>query len=454
MEKVKEGEENGTIKPDSIKRWQMEVQAAVNIQRDVPALTSLMESRITGPDSLNTQDGIRQYSFAKTNNPLLLQGLNPKTDAFVSTVLEKAQNVKNPITIEQIISDAREGVLNADQDVIDARLANYKSYTIKNPNAVDKQIRNALGLPQGFIFTSAGTIPDFQRARYNRILETNVRLFEKNDLDLAFKKTNEQYQNIYKEDPGFAPKGMTVSNAITNLPWAKTTGPMNSNQVAQALSQIIDVNSKFPGQIGFIIEPSSKMPKFPSKVSEKDKLEKNFAPNGHWTKIKGIDRRMYLMSPNYSSTNPYAPNVYQVYWGDTGEDGKSKENIRPLTTMITRKLPNGKEKTTMGNALVTIYPPNDYIPTLYKHQQNTSAATGFDMAAFEVVDQANPIKLKDFFPGFASEDAALKNVEKLISRKEQKISKEAPSKSKIIQDQFEAERLVREAVEKIKKEGK
>lgn len=453
VEQVKEMEANGTVQPGQIKPWQMEVQSAVNIQRDVPALTARIEARLTGPNTNNIQDGIRQYSFLKTNNPLALSGLSPKIDAFATTILEKAQNVTDPVTIERIIADAKEGVLNADQDVVDARVKAYRAFAIKNPNSVDKQIRGALGLKSGFLFSSSDPIPDFQRARYNRILETNVPLYETKDMQLAFKKTTEEFNNIYKKDPGFAPANMTVSNAISNLPWSKTTGPMNSNQVSQAISQIIDVNSKFPGKTGFTLEPSSKMPKFPSSVKETDKLGKQFAPNGHWMKINGVDRKIYLMSPNYSTTNPFAANAYQVYWGDTGADGKSKEAIRPLTSLITKKLPNGKEVTSMGPALVTIYPPNIYIPNLYKKQQNTAASTGFDTAAFASVDQANPIKLRDFFAGSISEDAALVNAAKIISKKNKIINKEAPTKSKEVKAKFEDERLVREELERIKREG-
>lgn len=453
VEQVKEMEANGTIKPGQIKPWQMEVQSAVNIQRDVPALTARIEARLTGPNTNNIQDGIRQYSFLKTNNPLALSGLSPKIDAFATTILEKAQNVTDPVTIERIIAEAKEGVLNADQDVVDARVKAYRAFAIKNPNSVDKQIRGALGLKSGFLFSSSDPIPDFQRARYNRILETNVPLYETKDMQLAFKKTNEEFKNIYKYDPGFAPPGMTVSNAITNLPWSKTTGPMNSNQVVQAITEIVETNKKFPGKTGFDLDYSDKMQKFPERISEKDKLEKTFAPNGHWMKVKGIDRRTWLVSPNYSSTNPYAPNVYQVYWEDTGEDGKSKGVPRPLTTVITKTLPNGKQETSMGPALVTIYPPNDYIPNLYKKQQNTAASIGFDAAAFKTVDQANPIRLRDFFAGSISEDAALVNAAKIISKKNKVINKAAPKKSKEVQAKFEDERLVREELERIKREG-
>ena len=453
MDKVAQMESDGTLNPGQTKLWQMEAQSAVNIQRDVPALTARLEARLTGPNSNNVQDGIRQYSFLKTNNPQALKGLSPKIDAFTSTILEKAQNVTDPVTIERIIAEAREGVLNADQDVVEARINSYRAFAKKSPNAVDNEIRAALGISRGIFsdFAFKQPIPDFQRARYNRILETNIPLYEEKDRQLAFKKTNEEFNNIYKKDPGFAPANMSVSNAISNLPWSKTTGPMNSNQVSQAISQLIDVNAKFPGKTGFTIEASSKMPKFPASVSEKDKLEKNFAPNGHWIKFNGIDVRAYAMSPNYSSTNPYAPNAYQIFIGYTGADGKSPEVIRPLTSINTKKLPNGKEVSSMGSALITIYPPNIYIPTLYKHQQNTSAATGFDAAAFNVVDQANPIRLRDFFAGSSSEDASLANAAKLLSAKNKKVAKEVPSKSKAIEEQFEAERLVREAVEATKR---
>ena len=454
MEKVQQMEADGSLKPGEAKLWQMEVQSALNIQREVPALTSRIEARLTGPNTNNIQDGIRQYSFAKTNNPLLLSGLSPKTDAFARTILDKAQNVTDPVTIERIIAEAKEGVLNADQDVVNARNTSYKDYIRKHPTTVDKQIRGALGLPQGFIFTRAGNIPDYQRARYNRILETNIPLFEQKDMELAFKKTNEEFQNIYKYDPGFAPPGMTVSNAITNLPWSKTTGPMNSNQVVQAITQIVETNKKFPGKTGFDLDYSDKMQKFPERISEKDKLEKTFAPNGHWMKVKGIDRRTWLVSPNYSSTNPYAPNVYQVYWEDTGEDGKSKGVPRPLTTVITKTLPNGKQETSMGPALVTIYPPNDYIPNLFKKQQNSAAAIGFDQSAFNVVNEASPITLKDFFKGVVKgEDAVLQAALKKETERSKKTKKELPAKSKAIQQNFEDERLVREELERIKREG-
>ncbi len=451
MEKVAQMEQDGELAPGQVKGWQMEAQSAVNIQRDVPALTERIEARLTGPNSNNIQDGIKQYTFLKENNPLALKGLSPKTDAFATTIIAKAKDVRDPITIERIIAEAKEGVLDADAAVVESRVAGYKAFAKKHPNAVDNEIRATLGISRGILsdYSFKEPIPDVQRERYNKILNTNIPLYE--DMQLALKKTNEEMNNIYKKDPGFAPPKMTVSNSISNLPWSKTTGPMNSNQVSQAISQILDVNAKFPGKTGFTLEPSEKMPKFPDTVSEKDKLEKKFAPNGHWMKINGVDRKVYLMSPNYSSTNPYAPNAYQVYWGDTGADGKSPEAIRPLTSITTKKLPNGKEVSSMGNALVTIYPPNIYIPTLYKHQQNTSAATGFDAAAFNVVDQANPIRLRDFFAGSSSEDAALENAAKLLSTKNKKVAKEVPSKSKAIEEQFEIERLVREAAEATKR---
>jgi len=451
-ERVKALEESGEINSGSIPGWQIEVQAAVNVQRDVPALTERINARLTGPNSDNIQQGIRQYSFLKTNNPLALKGLDAKTAAFAETILDKAKNVTDTETIQKIIAEAKEGVLDARQDVVDARIASYKAYAKKAPNAVSNEIRAAIGISRGLLsdYAFQQPIPDLQRARYNSILETNIPLFEEKDRQLAFKKTAEEFKNIYKLDPGFAPAGMSVSNAISNLPWSKTTGPMNSNQVAQSISQIIELNNKFTGKTGFTIEASSKMPLFPGKVTQTQKLEQNFAPKGHWAKIDGIDRKIYLISPNYASTNPFAPNAYQIYWGDTGKDGKSQEAIRPLTSLNTKKLPNGKDQTSMGPALVTIYPPNIYIPDLYKKQQNTMAESGINNAALKALDSANPIKLKDFFKGFYSEDAALKNAANLTNQKNQKIKKELPSKSQAIQEQFESEKMIREELVKIK----
>ena len=453
--RVKELENNGEIAPGSVPGWQIEAQAAVNVQRDIPALTERIEARLNGPDSGNIEKGIRQYSFLKTNNPLALQGLNPKTDAFARTILYKAKDVTDSISIQKIIAEAKEGVLDARQEVVDARIAAYKADAKKNPGMIDNEIRAAIGISRGLFsdYAFQQPIPDLQRARYNSILETNIPLFETKDRQLAFLKTAEEFKNIYKLDPGYAPKGMSVSNAISNLPWSKTTGPMNSNQVAQSISQIIALNNKFPGKTGFTIEPSDKMPLFPEKVTQTQKLEKNFAPNGHWAKIDGVDRKIYLISPNYASTNPFAPNAYQVYWGDTGKDGKSPEAIRPLTSLNTKKLPNGTDQVSMGPALVTIYPPNIYIPDLYKKQQNTMAESGISNAALKAINSANPTKLSDFFKGF-TEDAALENAAKVLLKKNDKVKKELPSKSQAIQEQFETEKRIREELAKIQSNKK
>lgn len=373
----------GEIQP--IPSWQIEAQVAAGIPESISSFTSQLNSKLTNKSMNNWEAGLMQYSFLMTENQQALDKLPDQTKAFADTMLERSLNVGPDTNLATVYDDTYRAMYEIDDDVRNARSKNLSDWKRSHPTAHRKNAAQAFNM-RGF-FTP--NIPDEKMAQFDRHLSINARLYESKDLDLAVKKTIDDLQRIYQPSPKFAPKGDTVPNPVENLPFYGF-GNIVENQAANALNEIVTSQAQFEGQLPQVIKPSSKMKQM-GMLTDDEKFYENYAENGFWLNIDGVDCKVYFISPNFGQVDPFAPNIYQVMYGYRGPEGKDKETLRPLKTMQRR--PNGEYG--VGVQMSTFYPPQQYIPGLMRRMEEEGSSLGFEQAARRRLEK-DQIGMNDF----------------------------------------------------------
>lgn len=377
----------GKRDPESVPAAHMqEAYVASRAKASIPNFTSRMSARLTSTNPEDIKNGLEQYTFMEGNNKDGLAGVNNKVAAYARQLHAKILNTNDLVNVQTVAAEAKEGVLEADPKVMKLRLdAQEKFATDKSTvDKHEKMVREGMGIRDGFF--SSDPILDEQRILYNDILKTNVPLFDTSDMNLAYEKTNDEFNHLYKEDPGHAPPGRKVTNAITNLPWAKTSGNINKNQVAQALEEWhlrLEANPGVAFADNVTIKRSKKMPEFPHELSDVDKYTQDYAPDGYWMEMNGEDVKLYQISPTANSTNPFAPNGYQWFYS------QGENTLRPLPSVDDTGI-------MQLSTMMTVYPPQIYTPDLVQKMADTSAQADITDAATKAVDASNKIRIQDY----------------------------------------------------------
>jgi hypothetical protein len=377
--------------------WQVEANVAALSPVPIKAMTERLNAKLTNRNLNSLEEGIRQYSFLTDANEEALSGLPDKVTAFADTMLLDIRNSPPDRDLSRIFDENKAAILDADDAVVATRVDNHKQEVKNNPKQNDRNIRKAFNISGGIF--SNGDIPDDMRVTYNRLLSRNAKLYETKNYQLAVDKTIKQLGQIYKESPDFAPVGRPVPNPVEKLPFYNI-GNGVPNQGANIINQAIQASEDFPDDMPVKFSRSDKMPEMPETLSDEQKFDENFAPNGYWINYEGaggkkIETRVYSISPNFNKTDPFNPNVYQQFYGWKGEDGKDKEELRPMKTVQVQ--PDGSAQ--LGITMSTYFPPNIYMPAMMAKIDNERAEAGLESSALERIYKQNPIKLKDFsFP--------------------------------------------------------
>lgn len=430
---------SGDIRAQQTKDWQIEAQVASITPVEIPAFTKRLNARLTSSNLEDVDTAIRQYGFLRDNNEDALTGLTDEVDAFADTLLTDINNSSASRDLKEVIAENKEAILNADEGVKERRLRNHKDITRRSPTSSDNNIRKAFNLKSGLF--GRDDIPDDLRDTYDKLLSKNAQLYETTDYNLAVDKTIRQLKEIYKDSPEFGPKGRPVPNPVESLPFFGF-GKIVENQAAGLIDEIAQSQSQFDDLLPYKIRPSKKMKPIPENLTDDKKFSDNFAEQGYWLEINGVDMPVYFISPNFRKMEPFAPNVYQVYIGWMGEDGKSEERLRPLTTVRPQQNATNRPQTTMS----TFFPPSIYIPEFVQKLSEEQDFQAFQTAAEEKILKDNPIRLKDFQfpqrPGSAKKSIA--DLKSEIQARNDLIAKQKQFLAREIQDSLEAERRRRQ----------
>ena len=419
---------SGNLAPGVLPDWQVEASVAAQVPVVIPALTKRLTAQFTNGNLTDVDAALRTYSYLQENNPDALKGLTDRVDAFADTLLTDVQNSGNDRDLQTIYDENKSAILDADEKVVQLRAQNHLKEVKANPNRNTRNIRKAYGIKGGLF--SSGDVPDDMRVTYDKLLEKNAKLYETKNYSLAQEKTISQLQGVYQESPDFAP-GRPVPNPVEGLPFYGM-GNGVQNQGAQTLNEIATNQAQFDEDLPQKIRLSEKMKRVPKTMSDEQKFNDNLAEDGYWLNVGGVDSRIHWISPNFRSNEPFAPNVYQIFYEYRGEDGKSKPVLRPLKTMQTN--PNGR--TQLGVTMTTMFPPSIYMPDIVEKLDSETIEAGLETAARDSLIRANPINLKDFhFPvrpgsgqkGVAELKKELEERKALIAERKDDIKKDLKS---------------------------
>jgi len=379
--------------PIAIRQWRDEVSAKVHSQNV--------------DDVLNA---VKAYNYVETKNKAAVKGFNAKDEAFIKSVQDDLENTT--MTPNEIVQRYKDSILNVDPQVEENRNLEYKNLIKDNPNLPNDIVKKAFGTKVS-----------------NKLKEPSATLYAtaQKQLEKEFKLTGNEKQAIknavqYLKDNGgesmFAPKNDVVWNPPENLPFYDF-GNIVRNQSSKYLNEVIKNAEQNPGRLPYSIEKSSKMPDFPSQLSEEDLFKGKYDKGEWWLKIDGVDRQVFFISPNYNQSNAFAQTQYMVMFE---KDGRL-QNLMVANPVLA---PNGKIQHSVGNALMAYNSPNELTPNLIKNMQEEAYNANVEKSSGRAYRSS---KLQDYEVDVLKQNKTKHGFSSILSR----VNKDKVNKEKYIE---------------------
>ena len=399
--------------------WQIETAVAAQSKYSaIPAFTKKLTTKLYEGTVQEKIEAAESYNHLQTKNPAALRDLNATDKALMQDILNRLRNTS--VAPEQIMEESFKDIVEVPEAVREAREKSLAKFKKDKPKFVDELTKSIFG------------------SDFKGMLDTNSLLMKtaiENEFDTYYrtKGSDKLAAQLTEKSMGFKagpskfgqPNGLPMWNPVEKLPFYGF-GKTVENQFTRNLQEIVRLSEKNPDKSTIPIRWSKKMGDAPKAWSENDKMYGDYARNGWWLNIGGVDRQVYLVSPSLNQSSGLGTNepIYSIYYNRDG---------------IPQQL------TTLGPTTMQFRSPDKDVPKVYESLQNETADASLTRAAsdafrmhtkdtlptlslyapqLEMQKIANKKELKKYIESFKKEKPGQIKNEKL-RRLEAKLEKEA-----------------------------